>query len=746
LSGTWFVGSGGVATIRQDADKLIFIDEGGKQAKAEFLTPDRVRVAPWGQDVDIVQDGFLTQIQWQGNVWERARLSGQWWVASNGQRAAVHQGPEKVVLIDETGKRTEGRFVSVDQFDAWGQRARIVQEGFQTRIVWNGNSWVQAYSFENGTLSLSGTESIDEVTLSFDNGVVKVNRAGIDYDENDFRRVTLVQFQGNAGDDSFIAHANFSIPIVAHGGDGNDKLYGGDGDDRLDGGLGRDELYGGGNRDGAVNPEPSDVQHGIEYRIKSLTDSDGTVYELEIENGQESGQLRRYANGRWEVMDDVRDFSLHDDDLHIQRTDYTWEATYLRGDLPAVMENSIAASTFVPAQSNMAPGTNRSIIGNTETDAGLNASYQNSNGQLVAARTLLDSVGMVATPGGLGSGTVLWLGGNQFVLTADHVVRGATAPQVTFTIPGITASPVGVRRIIRGNNFGDRDLALLELNAAVTGIQGAVLPDFSAANEGMQVLAVGYGINNAGGIGTRNFGYTTIDGFYRGARTDTDANGNPWRYNGPFVKYRYDRGEVAITTGDSGGPDIAPIRSIDDHGNVMWIPAIVAVHHSGQNSIDIDGDGDNDIPAIGDMTHSATITSDVAATIRQFIPASPEPALVFEQIMVLDDGDSNVSDSGEWHYTIEVNGLHMGFERSFDDGNLYPIGTTFHVGWTSQVEIAFYGKETDDGFFTGDDDEIKRWEDRVMVPTRNLGWRRLIMSGSVLGEDTAYQVVFSIGW
>jgi hypothetical protein len=552
---------------------------------------------------------------------------------------------------------------------------------------------------------------------------------------------------GDSGDD--ILQGGAAVDVL-RGGNDDDSMYGGDGNDDLRGGAGNDVLNGQLGIDVVLGQTGYDVLRDQSSDDALLTDDEDfakggqSIKSFHAKNDHvfvlsQTGKLRRYAQGAWETMPDVQSFNVVDGRLETVRTDGTRETTYLSSSLPKVMANRGNGVTVELS------GV-RGIIGNTQTENNLNRNYQNANGQ-AAARTLLDAVGRVITPTGFGTGTVLSIGGNRWVLTADHVVAGIPANQIQFIVPtslgSSTPQTLNVIRVHRRDLFGGRDLALLELSNAVTGIQGALLPDFSLGHTGTQVLAVGYGINNRGGAGARNFGYMTVDEIHKSSLSPNQPSGLRVTYPGPFSVYRYDTGDVATAPGDAGGPDIVPIQQIDRQGNVLWIPAIATVHSSGESTVDIDGDGDADVSAVGDRTYSTVITAEVSLAIRQIIPAPAAPSLVLEQINVREDGDSEPG-RGEWRFIVQINGLQHQFYREFNEG-LHTLNLRFNVGWTNQVDLAFFGVEEDDGFFSGSDDELGRWQSRELIPSRMLGLRRWITTPVVSWDGTEYQLVYSIG-
>jgi hypothetical protein len=97
-------------------------------------------------------------------------------------------------------------------------------------------------SFDNGVLTITGTDANDTVSVIGRGGkvVVKTNghKQGVAYDG-----VTQINVDGGAGDDRVVIRA-FRISANVTGGEGNDTLIGGKGDDSLAGGEGDDKLRG----------------------------------------------------------------------------------------------------------------------------------------------------------------------------------------------------------------------------------------------------------------------------------------------------------------------------------------------------------------------------------------------------------------------------------------------------------------------------------------------------------------------
>jgi hypothetical protein len=156
LSGQWFVQSdGGPAGIGQSGTLLSLTNEQGQQTLGQWLSP--TSFTAWGQTAQIVQNGAVTQIVWNGNVWSQSTwqvsgLTGQWFVQSNGRAAGVVQGGTQLTLTNEHGQQTTGQWISPTSFEAWGQTAQVVQSGPITQILWNGNAWIQS-AWQNGGLA-----------------------------------------------------------------------------------------------------------------------------------------------------------------------------------------------------------------------------------------------------------------------------------------------------------------------------------------------------------------------------------------------------------------------------------------------------------------------------------------------------------------------------------------------------------------------------------------------------------------
>lgn len=95
---------------------------------------------------------------------------------------------------------------------------------------------------DSGLLSIQGTDDADHVKVKESGKHIRVE---IGKDKFEFAKqdVTSIRFDGEDGDDYFVNDT--SLPSVAYGNRGNDRLVGGSGLDRFHGGPDDDELYGG---------------------------------------------------------------------------------------------------------------------------------------------------------------------------------------------------------------------------------------------------------------------------------------------------------------------------------------------------------------------------------------------------------------------------------------------------------------------------------------------------------------------
>ena len=156
LSGEWFVQSNGLAaSISEAGGQLLLTNEQGTQTVGQWVSASSFQA--WGTTAQIVQDGPITEIVWNGNVWSQSSwqnggLGGQWFVENNGMSASIIQTSNQLLLTNEEGSQTAAQWLSPTSFEAWGITAQIVQKGPITQILWNGNAWDQS-NWMNGGLS-----------------------------------------------------------------------------------------------------------------------------------------------------------------------------------------------------------------------------------------------------------------------------------------------------------------------------------------------------------------------------------------------------------------------------------------------------------------------------------------------------------------------------------------------------------------------------------------------------------------
>ncbi len=125
----------------------------------------------------------------------------------------------------------------------------------------------------NSVLRIEGSDAADSVfVVTPSETEVRINFNG---EACTFLRsdVSQIRFRGLGGDDVF-GGALSDIPVVAIGGEGNDRLVGGSGADRLLGDAGDDVIIGGGSSDNLLGGSGSDFLQGSGGN-DSLTGGDG---------------------------------------------------------------------------------------------------------------------------------------------------------------------------------------------------------------------------------------------------------------------------------------------------------------------------------------------------------------------------------------------------------------------------------------------------------------------------------------
>jgi Ca2+-binding RTX toxin-like protein len=99
------------------------------------------------------------------------------------------------------------------------------------------------------TVVINGTKGNDTITITNDNGVVKVSGLGADVLISGFEASDRLVINGLDGDDVIDASGFTGMQLTLSGGDGDDVLIGGHGNDILHGDAGDDVLIGGGGQD-----------------------------------------------------------------------------------------------------------------------------------------------------------------------------------------------------------------------------------------------------------------------------------------------------------------------------------------------------------------------------------------------------------------------------------------------------------------------------------------------------------------
>jgi Ca2+-binding RTX toxin-like protein len=99
------------------------------------------------------------------------------------------------------------------------------------------------------TIVINGTQGDDTITVTNNNGVVKVSGLGADVLVSGFEASDRLVINGLGGDDIINASGFTGMQLTLSGGDGDDVLIGGLGNDILHGDAGDDVLIGGGGQD-----------------------------------------------------------------------------------------------------------------------------------------------------------------------------------------------------------------------------------------------------------------------------------------------------------------------------------------------------------------------------------------------------------------------------------------------------------------------------------------------------------------
>jgi S1-C subfamily serine protease len=164
---------------------------------------------------------------------------------------------------------------------------------------------------------------------------------------------------------------------------------------------------------------------------------------------------------------------------------------------------------------------------------------------------------------GEAAGTGIVLDRSGEILTNNHVIEGSTDIQVT--VPGAGTYPAQVV----GTDV-QRDVALLDINGAPTGLSPAAIGDSSKVAVGDQVEAIG----NAGGRGGAP---SVVGGQVTGLHVSvvtTDETGSGSEYLHDLI-----RTDAPVMPGDSGGP------LVDGSGKVVGMDTAATVRRPGSRRV-----------------------------------------------------------------------------------------------------------------------------------------------------------------
>jgi hypothetical protein len=443
----------------------------------------------------------------------------------------------------------------------------------------------------------------------------------------------------------------------------------------------------------------------------------------------DAGELRRYAQGEAVSVypASVQEFWIDNGELWVVTSTGDLEVTLSNADAGAFMDRARQRESGNSSTSKDAG--DRSVVGGVVEEEYLISQF----GDATAPRTILDSVAKIVTPNSFGSGTLLAIGGNRYVLTAAHVVENESGSLYAAGALNVKLNGVnrGVANVIGRAAFGGKDLALIELVNSAPDIQGAEITS-ATPWDGIELLVVGYGTDNDGNSGSKTFGFATYD---RANHEPKDFNDGGSIFGvGPHLINDVTSGEVAAAKGDSGGPDFL-IRHRNIGGQWMWIPEVVGVHSYGEY--------DHSDPK---KSASVQITADVKEIIRQLVGVRQVALDFFLNVTKDGDKDAPFTDAGEWNMTLNVNGAPVlsNFRRDFVDAGLRLAGGERIASYSLRLDeagalaISFYGIE-EDGFPRGGPEDIPRLDVTFKLPSivpRN-GLRSLL--GMREGE-TSYEL------
>jgi Ca2+-binding RTX toxin-like protein len=116
-------------------------------------------------------------------------------------------------------------------------------------------------SLEDGVLMIEGGNANDVAIVSQSRSTISVRFNG-ERERFDAGEVESIEFRGGTGNDRLSVNSKVTVPVLAYGGSGNDKLDGGSGDDRLFGENGNDSLTGSEGNDFLIGNDGDDKLWG----------------------------------------------------------------------------------------------------------------------------------------------------------------------------------------------------------------------------------------------------------------------------------------------------------------------------------------------------------------------------------------------------------------------------------------------------------------------------------------------------
>jgi Ca2+-binding RTX toxin-like protein len=166
-----------------------------------------------------------------------------------------------------------------------------------------GTGPVVTATLSGGTLTVTGTSTIDTISFGLSSKGLNVVGNGKTVAGSRFNGVTRIVVNGNDGADRIDA-TGLSIPLTLNGGNGNDTLIGGNSNDLLNGGAGNDNLNGGNGNDTLLGGANDDL----------LTGGPG----LDSMKGEDGNDTLNAADG---LADLLVDGGLGTDTIHKDRVD-----------------------------------------------------------------------------------------------------------------------------------------------------------------------------------------------------------------------------------------------------------------------------------------------------------------------------------------------------------------------------------------------------------------------------------------